>query len=307
MIIRIHPRHFTPAEPLTEALGRPVSNHEGLTEYTVVAHWPGLEHCTPDDEQKTWTCAEWAEHLDAPSWQHPDAASPQDDIRSIWHADVRLHPSDRVLTGPEWSEIAHRIARVAGIQRPGDDRGCRWIALQAQPGRLDLLANLIRPDGTWTLQHHRLHVLLAVECRRIETELDLRSPQGGGPDPEQTARFAQRAAAPADGASPGAVDATTQLAGLLRQLADENTGPLATVRGLVEHTAHRLDRLPHAYGPAAGHQLELIARRLYGIQQDLDATARALPAAVRPAPLSTRMGTSPVIATAAPASGNQQR
>ncbi|MFF8022161.1 hypothetical protein ACFZDJ_13755 [Streptomyces sp. NPDC007896] len=307
MIIRIHPRHFTPAEPLTEALGRPVSNLEGLTEYTVVAHWPGLDYCTPDDEQKTWTSAEWAEHLDASAWQHPDAASAPDDIRSIWHADVRRHPSDRVLTGPEWSEIAHRIARVAGIRRPGDDHGCRWIAVQAQPGRLDLLANLIRPDGTWTAQHYRLLALLAAEGRRIETELDLRSPQGGGPDSRQTARFAQRAAAPANGASPGVADATAQLADLLGRLADENTGPLATVRGLVEHTAHRLDRLPHAYGPAAGHQLELIARRLHGIQEDLLATARALPTAVGPAPLSTRMATSPVIATAAPASGNQPR
>lgn len=273
----------------------------------MVAHWPGLDYCTPDDEQKTWTSAEWAEHLNASAWQHPSAASAPDDIRSIWHADVRLHPSDRVLTGPEWSEIAHRIARVAGIQRPGDDHGCRWIAVQAQPGRLDLLANLIRPDGTWTTQQHRLLALLAAEGRRIETELDLRSPQGGGPDPGQTARFAQRATAPAHSAPPCVADATAQLAGLLRQLADENTGPLATVRGLIEHTAHRLDRLPHAYGPAAGHQLELIARRLHGIQQDLDATARALPAAVRPAPLAPRMSTSPVIDTAAPASGNQPR
>lgn len=273
----------------------------------MVVHWPGLDYGTPDDEQKTWTPAEWAEHLDGPSWQHPDAASPQDDFLSIWHADVRLHPSDRVLTSPEWSEIAHRLARVAGIQRPGDDRGCRWIAVQAQPGRLDLLANLVRPDGTWTPQHHRLPALLAVECRRIETELDLRSPQGGDPGPEQTARFAQCAAAPANGPSPSAADATAQLAGLLGQLADENTGPLATVRGLVEHTAHRLARLPHTYGPAAGHQLELIARRLYGIRQDLDATARALPSATRPAPPSTRMATDPVITAAASASGNQQR
>lgn len=185
MIIRIHPRHFTPAEPLTEALGRPVSNHEGLTAYTVVAHWPGLDHSTPDDEQKTWTSAEWAEHLDAPSWQHPDAASSQDDVRSIWHAEVRLHPSDRDLTGPEWSEIAHRILRIVGIHRPGDDRGCRWIAVQAQPGRLDLLANLIRPDGTWTTQHRRVPPVLAAECRRIETELDLRSPKAAARIPSR--------------------------------------------------------------------------------------------------------------------------
>ena len=293
MIIRIHPRHFIPTKPFAEALGRPVSDQEGLTEHTVVAHWLGLDCDTPNDEQKTWTSADWAERLDDPSRWHPFTASPQDDRCAIWHADVRLHPGDRDLTGPEWSEIAHRIARIAGIQRPGDDHGCRWIAVQAQPGRLDLLANLIRLDGTWTTQPHRLLPLLAAECRRIEAELDLRSSQGGGPDPEQAAPFSQRSTAQTGVASPGAADATTQLAGLLRQLADENTGPLSTVRGLVEHAAHRLDRLPHAYGPAAAHQLELIARRLYGIQQDLDAAAAALPATARPTPLSTRMAAAP--------------
>ncbi len=296
-----------PFGPLAEALGRPVSDHEQLTEYTVVARWPGLDHCTPDDEQKTWTSAEWADHLDDPSRWHAFAVSPQDDRRTIWHADIRLHPADRVLTGPEWSEIAHRLARIAGIQRPGDDQGCRWIAVQAQPGRLDLLANLIRADGTWTTQHHRLPALLAVECRRIEAELGLRAPRGGGPDPGQSARFAQRATAPVNRPSPGALDATAQLGGLLRQLTDENTGPLATVRGLVEHTAHRLGRLPHAYGPAAGHQLELIARRLHGIQQDLDATAAALPTAAGPTPFPVRSATRPVIAPAAPAPANGRR
>ncbi|WP_329343667.1 hypothetical protein OG252_45270 [Streptomyces sp. NBC_01352] len=97
-----------------------------------------------------------------------------------------------------------------------------------QPGRLDLLANLIRPDDTWTMQPHRLLPLLAAECRRIEAELDLRS-RLLGPDPGQTARFSERSTAAGNGTSPGAADATTQLAGLLRQLADENTGPLATV------------------------------------------------------------------------------
>ncbi|MEU6144161.1 hypothetical protein ABZ848_27885 [Streptomyces sp. NPDC047081] len=206
----------------------------------------------------------------------------------------------------------------------GPDHGCRWIAVQAQPGRLDLLANLIRPDGTWTTRPHQLPALLAAECRRIEAELDLRSPQGGGPDSEQTARCAHRATTPAHGASPGAADATAQLAGVLRQLADENTGALATVRGLVEHTAHRLDRLPRAYGRATGHQLELITRRLHGIQQDLDTTVRALPgnipasqggltraeahmvalvAAAQLAPLCTLMAASSVTA---PARASQQ-
>lgn len=266
MIIRVNPRALNTSEPLAEALGRPVSSQEGLTDHTVVAHWSGLDYYTPFDEQQIWTPAEWAEHLDDPTREHPLAASPHSDRRAIWHADVRLAPDDRDLTGPEWSEIAHRIARTAGIQRPGDHQGCRWIAIQAQPGRLDLLANLIRPDDTWAEQSHRLLALVTAEGRRIEADLGLISPRTGGPDPDSAARFAARYATSQANVS----DAATQLAGLLGQLADENTGPLSTVRGLVEHAAHRLGRLPHAHAHGSARQLELIARRLHGIQQDLD-------------------------------------
>ncbi|MER5443204.1 hypothetical protein [Streptomyces sp. NPDC002790] len=272
MIIRIHPRGIDPNEALAEALGRPVSRQEGLTDHTVVAHWPGLDAYFLDDEDRIWASTEWAQHLNHPSWQHRHAASPQGDYRAIWHASARLHPDDRGLTRPEWSEIAHRIARAAGVQRPGDELGCRWIAVQAQPGRIDLIANLIRADGTWTT-HRSNPSRLAAESRRLEAELGLISPSVGGPDPQQGARFSQRARPPW-----AAPDATVQLAELLRQLADEDAGPLATVRGLVEHAAHRLDRLPGAHGRDRAHQLELIARRLHGVQHDLDSLASTLPA-----------------------------
>ncbi|MFD3907488.1 hypothetical protein HXS80_06175 [Streptomyces sp. CB04723] len=292
MIIRINPRALNTSEPLAEALGRPVSSQEGLTDHTVVAHWAGLDYYTPFDEQQIWTSTEWAKHLDDPAWQHPFPADPKGGHRAIWHADVRLAPGDRDLTGPEWSEIAHRIARAAGIQRPGDHQGCRWIAVQAQPGRLDLLANLLRVDGTWAELPHRLLAHVTAEGRRIEADLGLISPSGG-PAPDSAARFAARYATPQANVS----DAASQLAGLLGQLADEDTGPLSTVRGLVEHAAHRIGRLPHAHAHGSAHQLELIARRLHGIQQDLDATAAALPTApaapARPAPPPYRASAAP--------------
>ncbi|AYN31829.1 hypothetical protein DUI70_1326 [Streptomyces albus] len=293
MIIRIGSRDISAVEPLAEALGRPVSDQEGLTDHTVVAHSNNLEVYTSFDEGQIWTTAEFAQHLDNPNWRHPDSISPHGDRRAIWHAAVRLHPADRELTGPEWTEIAHRIARTAGIQRPGDDHGCRWIAVQAQPGRLDLIANLIRPDDTWTTQPHRLPALLAAESRRIESELGLISPRSD-PDPQQAvqqARFAGRTR------QAGTADTTSQLAGLLRYLADERTGPLATVRGLVEHAAHRLEDLPDAYGPDSAHQLEMVARRLYGIQQSLESMAAALPVAARPSPVWPTQSAAPAIPT----------
>ncbi|WP_405814377.1 relaxase/mobilization nuclease [Streptomyces sp. NBC_01390] len=261
MIARLHERTHTPHDPLAEALGRPVSPNEGLTTYTVVAHWPGLDYFTLDDEQKTWTCVQWAEHLEDPYLEHPFAAGPDDDRRAILHLDIRLHPDDRELTGPEWAETAHRLARAAGIEIPGKEHGCRWIAVQAQPGRLDVIANLIHLDGAWHTPPADILRRLSDEARRIEQDLRLISVRTG-----PTAGLSVRPAP----------TASAQLASVLTQLADEQVGPLATVRGLVEHTAHRIARQPGAAGTDTAHRLELIARRLHAIQQDLDSTAAHL-------------------------------
>jgi hypothetical protein len=261
VIPRIHERTHTPHAPLAEALGRPTSPNEGLTEHTVVAHWPGLDYFTLDDEQRIWTSVQWAEHLEDPYLEHPFAASPDDDWRAILHLDVRLHPDDRELTGPEWAETAHRLARAAGIEIPGKEHGCRWIAVQAQPGRLDLIANLIHLDGAWHAPPAEILRRLSDEARRIEQDLHL-IPVRTSP----TARPAIRTAP----------TASAQLASVLTQLADEQVGPLAAVRGLVEHTAHRIARQPGAAGTDTAHRLELIAGRLHAIQQDLDSTAAHL-------------------------------
>ncbi|MGW2137687.1 relaxase/mobilization nuclease [Streptomyces sp. NPDC001773] len=257
MIPRLHERTHAPHEPLAEALGRPVSPNEGLTEHTVVAHWPGLDYFTLDDEQKIWTSAQWAEHLEDPYLEHPFAASPDDDRHAILHLDVRLHPDDRQLTGPEWAETAHRLARAAGVEIPGKEHGCRWIAVQAQPQRLDLIANLIHLDGAWHAPPTDILRRLSDEARRVEQDLHLFRVRTG-----PTTRPALRTA----------LTASAQLASVLTQLADEQAGPLAAVRGLIEHTA----RQPGAAGTDTAHRLELLARRLYAIQQDLDTTAAHL-------------------------------
>ncbi|MEU6904279.1 relaxase/mobilization nuclease [Streptomyces coeruleorubidus] len=274
MIPRLHERTHRPHDPLEEALGRPVSPNEGLTEHTIVAHWPGLDYFTLDDEQRIWTSVQWAEHLEDPYLEQPFAASPDDDRRAILHLDVRLHPDDRELTGPEWAEVAQRLARAAGIEIPGKEHGCRWIAVQAQPGRLDLIANLIHLDGAWHAPPTDKLRRLAQEARRIEQDLHLISVRSDPPS-----RPAVRAA----------LTASAQLGTILTQLADEQAGPLAAVRGLVEHTAHRIARQPGAAGTDTAHRLELIARRLHVIQQDLDTTATRLvqPRAV-PAPDAVR-------------------
>ncbi|MFD4718261.1 hypothetical protein ACFWOY_06405 [Streptomyces sp. NPDC058423] len=137
----------------------------------------------------------------------------------------------------------------------------------AQPGRLDLIANLIRLDGSWHTQPAEVLRCLSDEARRIEQDLRL-IPVRSTSRPQAIARPAPTASA--------------QLAVIISQLADERTGPLATVRGLIEHTAHQAARQPGASGADTAHRLELIARRLYGIQQDLDTAATHLNAPTRP-------------------------
>ncbi|MGW4345329.1 relaxase/mobilization nuclease [Streptomyces sp. NPDC004690] len=267
MIPRLHGRTHTPHDPLAEALGWSVSPTDALAEDTVVAYWPGLNRYTFDDEHKTWSSAEWAEHLEDPLLEHRFAASPDGDRQAILHLDVRLPCDDRELTGQEWAEAAHRLARAAGIQIPGTEDGCRWIAVQAQPRRLDLIANLIRLDGTWHAPPQDVLRRLSDEARRIERDL----------------RLVQVRATPTTPAlSRLAPTTSSQLAAVLGRLADEQAGPLATVRRLIEHTAHRAARQPEAAGADTAHRLELIAVRLLSLQQELDRTAAHLGAAADP-------------------------
>lgn len=277
MIPRRHDLAHRPYDPLAAALGRPVSPQESLTEQTVVAHWPGLEEFTPSDQQRVWTSLQWAEHLEDPRLKHPFPASPPDG-RAIFHLNFRLAPTERELTTPEWAEVAHRFAGAAGIEIPGKDQGARWIAVQAQPGRLDLIANLVHLDGSWHAPSADILRRLSDEARLIEQNLDLASPIRIG-----------SASRPAIRTAP---TASTQLASILTQLADEQAGPLAAVRGLIEHAAHRVTRQPGAVGTDTAHRLELLARRLHAIQQDLDSTvAHLVQPPITVAPPTTRRTT----------------
>ncbi|WP_208898281.1 hypothetical protein [Streptomyces incarnatus] len=136
-----------------------------------------------------------------------------------------------------------------------------------RPGRALTLARA-RTQATWDTSFPfgparlaaDLLQRLASDARHIEQDLRLTTITSASDD-RQVARAVPTASA--------------QLASVLAQLADERSGPLATVRGLIEHTAYRASRQP-CTGSDTAHQLELIARRLYGIQQGLDGVAARL-------------------------------
>ncbi|MEU8617337.1 relaxase/mobilization nuclease [Streptomyces sp. NPDC048623] len=258
MIIRV-PERTADVGPVLgdDVLGTPLPYEEELAADTIVAYWPGLDAYTAAGEPESWTVLDWAEHLSDPLHEHPFTESPAGDRRAVFHLAVRLAPEDRPLNPREWSEVAHRIARAAGIEIPGDSQGCRWVALQVRPHRLDLIANLIRLDGTWQRQPAGFPRRVAAEARRLESDLGLLTP----------------------GALAIRTDRITPLA--------EVTAPLASARGVVELHAQLLVGHPQAHRREAGHRLEWLARRMHDLQQDLTTTAdelRPTPTAPRPAP-----------------------
>ncbi|MFJ8669707.1 hypothetical protein [Streptomyces sp. NPDC093600] len=136
---------------------------------------------------------------------------------------------------------------------------------------------MVHLDGAWHAPPADVLRRLTGEARRVEEDLGL---------------IAVRTASAARGVSRPVPAVSSQLASVVAQLADEQAGPLATVRGLVEHTAHRIACLPGAAGVDAAHRLELIAHRLHGIQQDLDTTAADL---VRPRVATTPSAARPPV------------
>lgn len=120
-----------------------------------MAHWNRLDYHT-EGEQEGWTSVGWAEHLDDPALEFPFTADARGNREPVFHLSVELHPEERELELAELKEIAHRFARASGIAPPGDEQACHWIAVQAQPGRLDLLSSLIRLDGAWQNQPSQL-------------------------------------------------------------------------------------------------------------------------------------------------------
>ncbi|AJC55070.1 hypothetical protein [Streptomyces sp. 769] len=288
MIPHVHRGSDFAVEALANALGRPIAEQDVLGDL-IVAHAAVEGYRDP----RPWMLADWREHLDEPTVMFPwGTGGPGGTQEPVFHVTVRLHPNDRQLTAAEWSQIAHRVVGTTGIDPVGDKQACRWVALQAQPGRLDLIANLIRLDGRWA-HRHNLHQSLAAECRRIESDLGLVPARPTLHRTYTAHRPARHTELPAPSAAQSPASVTAQLADLMRQLADEKEGPLTSVRGLVEQAAHRLNDLPHAYGLAAGHHLELIARRLHGIQQDLEATAADLPGAKPRAPVTSPPAAAP--------------
>ncbi|MEU5162292.1 hypothetical protein AB0G74_22175 [Streptomyces sp. NPDC020875] len=147
MIACLWGRSLSAYLPVEEALGRAASD-SGSVHESVVAYWDRLGDYT-QGEERLWTSVDWINHLDDPTFEWPFASDEKGVREPVFHLTAELHPADRELESAEWATIAHRLAITVGLAPPLDDQGCQWVAFQARPRRLDLLANLIRLDGAW--------------------------------------------------------------------------------------------------------------------------------------------------------------
>ncbi|WP_172381131.1 hypothetical protein [Streptomyces sp. MNP-20] len=272
----MNPLSVSAREPLADILSAALPRTgDGQSEDSVVAHWLRTKQYPQSD---TWNAAQWAHHLDDPTWAYPPAP---DHAPAIWHAVVHRQADgpDSPLSVREWREVAYRLVRAARLDQSDAGHECRWIALQPRPDRLDLLVSLVRGDGSLA-EERGMQPELAAECRRITSEL--RRPPAPGNGKSYAANTSEPCGQPAGLADPAAPHAsqheTPSFAVIAHRLLDETFEHLATMRRHAEDAAYLLSDVPYAYGPEAGHRLELIARRLHGIQQDLEATTADLSA-----------------------------
>ncbi|MFG3378814.1 relaxase/mobilization nuclease domain-containing protein [Streptomyces sp. NPDC047999] len=123
------------------------------------------------------TLTQLARHLDAPvHLRNGEFGKRITD--HVWHCPVRTAPEDRRLSDTEWADIAQRIVEAAGIAPPGDNLGCRWIAVRHADDHIHILATTVREDG----RRPRLHdsgIRVGDACRQIETDYGLRQLKKG--------------------------------------------------------------------------------------------------------------------------------
>ena len=91
----------------------------------------------------------------------------------VWHCSIRNAPEDRLLTDPQWAEVARQVMDATGIAPIGDLDAARWIAVRHSPNHIHLAATLVRQDGrsVW-LSYDKIKA--RQRCYQLEVRFGLR-------------------------------------------------------------------------------------------------------------------------------------
>jgi hypothetical protein len=87
----------------------------------------------------------------------------------VWHASLRNHDSDRILSDEQWGHIAAEMMAGLGLAPHGDTAAVRWLAVRHDEDGIHLVATLVRQDGrtVWPQFDKRT-------SRRVADELEQR-------------------------------------------------------------------------------------------------------------------------------------
>jgi hypothetical protein len=129
-------------------------------------------------------------------------------VKTVWHASIRAHPTDRTLTDAQWGHIAGEVIAAAGLAPHGDVDAVRWLAVRHNDDHVHVVATLVRQDrrAVWPWQDKRK---AQAACRDLEERYGLYrvAPPGTGsrrwPSPAELNKAARLHAAASSGARPG--------------------------------------------------------------------------------------------------------
>jgi hypothetical protein len=125
--------------------------------------------------------------------QQPHTAlGPRGFERPVWHCSVRAAPQDRMLSDPEWAQVAADVMHRTGLAPRGqEDDAVRWVAVRHGAYHIHLVAMLARQDGGRPrLSNERYRVREA--CRAAEEHYGLRRTAPGDRTAGRRASRAER-------------------------------------------------------------------------------------------------------------------
>ncbi|MDP9420893.1 MAG: relaxase/mobilization nuclease domain-containing protein, partial [Actinomycetota bacterium] len=93
--------------------------------------------------------------------------------KSVWHCSLRSAPGDRALSDTEWADIAGEVMDRTQLASPGDDGGCRWVAVRHAEDHVHLVATLARQDGRPAVLARNDFYRVGEACRAVEERYGL--------------------------------------------------------------------------------------------------------------------------------------
>jgi hypothetical protein len=93
--------------------------------------------------------------------------------KCVWHCSLRSAPGDRALSDTEWADIAGEVMERTQLASPGDDGGCRWVAVRHAEDHVHLVATLARPDGRPAVLARNDFYRVGEACRAVEERYGL--------------------------------------------------------------------------------------------------------------------------------------